>query len=224
MTDEPRVYRAPLSQFRQLPDNPNAGSERGEYMLGESVSEFGAGRSMLAGSDDVLIAGNHAAERLHEQLGDEAIVVEIDGSMPVIVKRTDVAGDSPRGREMAVADNRTTEAGLAWDAGVMALMQEAGDIDLERWFREDELDEMAAISEYLEVAGNPIDSSITRNNNNLSRAGEPSGIVVPFSFGELSCLIPTEIYNDLLTFLRRCNNTRDGLIELMQYALENINS
>jgi hypothetical protein len=142
MPDEPRVYKAPLSQFRQLPDNPNEGTPRGEYMLGQSVSDFGAGRAMLAGSDGVFIAGNHAAEHLHEKLGDEAIVIETDGTTPVIVKRTDVKGDSPRGREMAVADNRTSEVNMTWDADVMRLMDEAADINLEKWFRENELDKV----------------------------------------------------------------------------------
>jgi hypothetical protein len=141
MTDEPKVYRAPLSDFKQLPDNPNVGTERGLYMLEQSVEGYGAGRSMLAGSDNVFIAGNHFAEVAGEKLGDEVIVVETDGDTPVVVKRRDVAGDSPKGREMAVADNRSSEVGLHWDEDVMRLMDEAADINLEKWFREDELAE-----------------------------------------------------------------------------------
>jgi hypothetical protein len=219
MTDEPKVYRAPLSDFSQLPDNPNTGSERGEYMLGQSVDDFGAGRAMLAGSDGVFIAGNHAAEHLHEKLGDEAIVIETDGKTPVIVKRTDVKGDSERGREMAVADNRTSEVNMTWDADVMRLLDEADDINLEKWFREDELSEMGAIAEYLDVIGN-VGEPAPRSQHAMHMTLRNDTQAITFSLGELHCIISSTIYKALLAHRDNYETVKDFIEDVLGQGVE----
>ena len=140
---KPKVYDAKLTDF--LPDshNANAGTERGRYMVGQSIQAVGAGRSLVADKNGVIVAGNKTQEALVDSGIDDAIVVETDGKQIVIVKRTDfdLADENPNNpaRQYAYYDNRAGEVGLSWDVEVMQVDAAAG-FDFEPMFRADELE------------------------------------------------------------------------------------
>lgn len=123
-----------------VPDdkNFNKGTEFGKGLLDKSFSKFGAGRSILIDKNNRIIAGNKATESFGESGGEKVIVVETTGDTLVAVKRTDIDLDSKEGRELALADNATQKADLAWDAG--ALDEVAGEwgIDPGDWGLETE--------------------------------------------------------------------------------------
>lgn len=123
-----------------IPDdkNFNKGTEFGKGLLDKSFSKFGAGRSILIDKNNRIIAGNKATESFGESGGEKVIVVETTGDTLVAVKRTDIDLDSKEGRELALADNATQKADLAWDAG--ALDEVAGEwgIDPGEWGLETE--------------------------------------------------------------------------------------
>ena len=124
------------------PNNANAGTVRGRGMVERSLSQYGAGRSILISADDVALAGNKTLETARE-LGIPVKVIESDGTTLYAIKRTDLPYDDPRARELAIADNRAAEVGLEWSAEVLASFQDEG-LDLEQfWFPE----ELAAITE-----------------------------------------------------------------------------
>lgn len=137
----PKAYFAKLGDFKQLPSNPNQGTERGQYMMEESINRIGAWRSATATSDNIIPAGNHITEVFGQEISDDVIVVETDGKQLVIVKRQDISSEDPRAMEYAVLDNRTSEVGLQWDADVMQAMAGFG-VDLTTMFHPDELAEV----------------------------------------------------------------------------------
>ena len=149
MTDEPKntekvkLYRKRLTDFKQDEQNANAGSPRGNAMLELSLREYGAGRSLLADADDVLIGGNKT-QRQAEQAGmQEVIVVETEGEALIVHKRRDLHLDQDaKARELAYMDNRAAEVNLAWDANQVAADIAAG-VDLSLMFYDDELDKIA---------------------------------------------------------------------------------
>jgi hypothetical protein len=122
------------------PDNLNAnkGTPRGAGMIEHSLREFGAGRSILVDKNGRIIAGNKTAEAAGSIGLDDAVLVESDGRRLVVVKRTDIDLDSPQGRALAVADNRTSEVGLDWDRESLAWLSDQ--IDLGQFWFDDELD------------------------------------------------------------------------------------
>lgn len=132
-----------------VPDDKNAnqGSVRGRAMLEESVEQYGAARSMVADVNGKLIAGNKSAEVFAEKGMDEIIVVQSDGTKPVVIQRTDLNLDKdPRARELAVMDNRTNEVSLTWDADALNQLQQDG-VNLSGAFDEIELSNIQALSE-----------------------------------------------------------------------------
>jgi hypothetical protein len=119
--------------------NANAGTERGRAMVEESLRRFGAGRSILVDRNGHIIAGNTTHEAAIDIGLTDAVVVRTDGTKLVVVQRTDVDLDSPAGRALAVADNRTSEVGLSWDPGSLAALAADDAVDLSALFSPVEL-------------------------------------------------------------------------------------
>lgn len=123
-----------------VPDNLNAnrGTVRGSAMVEHSIRNYGAGRSILVDAQNRIIAGNktHAAS-LEAGLQD-AVVVETDGTQLVVVRRSDVSIDSPEGRALAIADNRSAEVGLDWNLDVLSEISE--ELDLSQFWLEGEIE------------------------------------------------------------------------------------
>jgi len=104
--------------------NFNKGSEVGAEMIRKSFQKFGAGRSILLDKNNRIIAGNKSVEFSGIQ---DVMIVESDGTQLIAVKRTDIDLDSPKGREMALADNASAKANIVFDAELVeAELGEAG--------------------------------------------------------------------------------------------------
>jgi 16S rRNA G966 N2-methylase RsmD len=125
--------------------NANKGKARGDKATAESLKRYGAGRSIVVDSQNRIIAGNHVARHAPTAGIEDAIVVDTDGSKLVVVRRTDLSLDDPKARELAIADNRTSELGLEWDPDVLGQM--AGELDLKPFFMDEELKEILPSTE-----------------------------------------------------------------------------
>ena len=124
--------------------NANLGTERGRYMLEQSIREVGAGRSIVVDAEGRVIAGNKTLE-VAEALGLPIEVVRTDGTRLVVVQRDDLdlANGDDKARRLAYFDNRSGQVGLEWDAAQMVADLEAG-LNLDDMFMDGE---MAAILE-----------------------------------------------------------------------------
>lgn len=88
-------------------------SDQNKKRIRKSLTECGAGRSVLVDKDGCLIAGNGVFEQA-EKMGIKTRVVETDGTELVVVKRTDIGTDDPKRKTLALADN-TTSDNVEWD-------------------------------------------------------------------------------------------------------------
>lgn len=118
-----------------IPDNLNAnqGTEEGAILIQNSITELGAGRSVLLDKNNKLIAGNKATEAAIKAGIVDVIIVETDGSQLVAVRRNDIDLDSSKGRQLALADNSTSETNLNWNQEVLAEIKDKWGIDPEKW-------------------------------------------------------------------------------------------
>ena len=122
---------ATISDFKFDDKNFNKHTKKGMELLGKSLRQFGAGRSILIDKDNNIIAGNGIVEAAGKIGLDDVQIVETDGTKLIAVKRTDVALDSAQGREMALADNATASADLEWDKDTLGEYFEPEDV--EQW-------------------------------------------------------------------------------------------
>lgn len=88
-------------------------SEQNKKRIRKSLTECGAGRSVLVDKDGCLIAGNGVFEQA-EKMGIKTRVVETDGTELVVVKRTDIGKDDQKRKTLALADNATSD-NVEWD-------------------------------------------------------------------------------------------------------------
>ena len=134
------AQRRRVTDYTPDPANANRGTERGLFMLEESLQKTGAGRSIVVDRNGIIIAGNKTQQAALDNGIIEAIEVETDGNQLVVVKRRDLdlsSGDE-RARLLAYYDNRASQVGLEWDAEQLLADMEAG-IDLSSMFSTDEL-------------------------------------------------------------------------------------
>lgn len=126
-----------LSDLKPDTRNANKGTQRGLGMVEKSLRNYGAGRSILVDADGNVIAGNKTLEAAVNAGIENIRVVETDGTELVVVKRRDVKLNSKRGRELAIADNRTGQIGLEWDIEQLATMKDEG-VNIAEFWNEDE--------------------------------------------------------------------------------------
>lgn len=113
--------------------NANKGREFGGHLLEKSLRELGAGRSILADKFGNIIAGNKTMETAAAIGMDDIIIVPSDGKKLIVVQRTDLDIDSKLGRELALADNKVSQANLEFDSLVVDELGHEFGIDLDSW-------------------------------------------------------------------------------------------
>lgn len=154
-----------------IPDdhNFNKGTQYGMHLMEESLGKFGAGRSILLDKNNRIIAGNKTAET-YASLGKEKVrVIETDGNELIAVKRIDVDLDTKLGREMALADNATTQINLSWDAVEIGKMQDEFGIDVDEW----------GISDYINAIPEAEDANTTEEDDFDEETDEVDTICQP---------------------------------------------
>ena len=115
--------------------NANLHTEEGHELVNKSLSDLGAGRSILVDQNNKIIAGNLTKEKA-EALGYKFLVVDTDGDTLIVHRRTDLDLDNvndSRARQLAIADNKTAEASLNWDMDQLQADAEEYSINLADW-------------------------------------------------------------------------------------------
>jgi len=123
-----------IHTLQQDNHNFNKGTDAGKKLMEKSFKELGAGRSILLDKDGRIIAGNKSQLAAIEAGITKVRIVETTGDELVAVKRTDVSLDEKKGRELAIADNVTTQINLSWDkAELEAVGEDIPDLNVEDW-------------------------------------------------------------------------------------------
>lgn len=127
-----------LSQLRPDPRNARKRTERSSALIENSLSEFGAARSIVIDEAGTVLAGNGTLEAAASIGIDQVLVVPADGNTLVAVQRTDL--DERQKVRYAIADNRASDLS-EWDAATLAdLIDDSPDLHIESYFTPSELD------------------------------------------------------------------------------------
>jgi hypothetical protein len=133
---------SPEPKFRPARRNANRHSQRGLGMLTRAMQRGGYVAPMTATADGEIIDGSARLEVSEDVFdGVEPLVVDHDGTRPVIMRRTDIPNaDDPRAVAIALEANRIAEADLVWDPEVLAEIAAEGEVDLSQLWTAAELD------------------------------------------------------------------------------------
>lgn len=113
--------------------NFNKHTEQGMELLNKSVTEVGVIESITVSADDVIISGNARKETFDNVLGEvEPIIVETDGTRPVVLKRTDIKSGTKQFHEAAILANTTAKKNINLDIDlIQEIAVEEFNIDVE---------------------------------------------------------------------------------------------
>ncbi len=140
MTDKPTIEAVTLADIQPDARNANRHTERGTYMLRRSLERFGFLEPGVLDANNQVIGGNNRLEAAADVLdASDAVVIDIDGTRPVFVRRRDLDLTTAAGREAAIALNRSAQVGIDFDASELDAHLSEG-VDVSDWFRDDELD------------------------------------------------------------------------------------
>lgn len=127
-----------IEQLKQDNHNFNKGTEAGKKLMEKSFAQFGAGRSILVDKENRIIAGNKSQLAAMGAGIKKVRVIETTGDELIAVKRTDIELDSLKGRELARADNLTTQVNLSWDrAELAAVAEDVAGFEVSDWVVDD---------------------------------------------------------------------------------------
>lgn len=130
-----------IADLQHDPQNANKGSERGRKAVDDSLTKYGAGRSIVVDQNGVVIGGNKTLEAARAA-GIEVEVIRTKGDKLVVVQREDLdLLKDHKARKLAYADNRAGELGLDWDLDQIKQDLDAG-LMLDDLFSLDELSDL----------------------------------------------------------------------------------
>ena len=134
------IKTAKLSDFHFDDENANRGTPRGKELLKKSLKQRRFARPTFAAADGTILGGNKTLEAAQEVGMEDAIVIESDGTKPIIHVRTDIPNSkTPAARKLALEDNRIAELSLTWDDEILGSFAEFDKKLLEELWSEDEI-------------------------------------------------------------------------------------
>lgn len=103
--------------------NVNRHTKKGMEKLEVSINENGWIGAITAAADGEIFDGSARRETLEIAMRADPIVVESDGTRPIIVKRVDIPNaDDPRAIRLGIAANKIAADNLSWDADEIAAL------------------------------------------------------------------------------------------------------
>ena len=115
-----------------IPDdkNNNKHTAYGMDLLEKSVNKVGIIESITVSNDDKIISGNARHEVIGKNFTKEALVIETDGTQPIIIKRTDIESDTKQFYEASILANTTAKKNIDFDIEVIESLGVEYDIDV----------------------------------------------------------------------------------------------
>ena len=119
-----------LSSITPDDKNNNKHTAYGMDLLEKSVNKVGIIESITVSNDDKIISGNARHEVIGKNFTKEALVIETDGTQPIIIKRTDIESDTKQFYEASILANTTAKKNIDFDIEVIESLGVEYDIDV----------------------------------------------------------------------------------------------
>jgi len=119
-----------LSSITPDDKNNNKHTAYGMDLLEKSVNKVGIIESITVSNDDKIISGNARHEVIGKNFTKEALVIETDGTQPIIIKRTDIESDTKQFYEASILANTTSKKNIDFDMEVIDSLAVEYDIDV----------------------------------------------------------------------------------------------
>ena len=126
-----------LSSLKQDPKNARKRTAQSKHLIQESLTRYGAARSIVIDETNRILAGNGTVEAATRSGINKVRIIETDGDEIIAVRRTGLSEEEKVG--LALADNRTADLS-EWDAQMLATL--AAEHDIQPWFSDDDISKL----------------------------------------------------------------------------------
>lgn len=126
-----------LSSLKQDPKNARKRTAQSKHLIQESLTRYGAARSIVIDESNRILAGNGTVEAATRSGINKVRIIETDGDEIIAVRRTGLSEEEKVG--LALADNRTADLS-EWDAQMLATL--AAEHDIQPWFSDDDISKL----------------------------------------------------------------------------------
>lgn len=117
---------AKLDKLRTQRANANRHTPRGMKALEESIQKDGWIGAVTVAADGETFDGSARLEVSAATGFEDVIIVDTDGTRPVVLRRTDIpTATDPRAVRLGLAANRVSQLNLDWDTDVLAQLSES---------------------------------------------------------------------------------------------------
>ena len=119
-----------LSSITPDDKNNNKHTAYGMDLLEKSVNKVGIIESITVSNDDKIISGNARHEVIGKHFEKEALIIETDGTQPIVIKRTDIESNTKEFYEASILANTTSKKNIDFDIEVIDALAVEYDIDV----------------------------------------------------------------------------------------------
>ena len=127
-----KIKSGKFADFTPTKRNSNKHTMKGMRSLDSSMSEDGYTAPMTAAADGEIIDGDARFEASGNRFNDDVIVIEHDGSKPIVAVRTDIKdAEAPAARRIHYRANLTAWQNLEMDSQVVIEDIKEFDFDFE---------------------------------------------------------------------------------------------
>ena len=112
-----------INELKTDTRNHNRHTKDGMALLEKSVDKVGIIESITVSNDNEIISGNARHEIIGRKFENEPIVIETDGTRPVILKRTDIESGTKEFYEASILANTTAKKNIDIDYEVIDVLE-----------------------------------------------------------------------------------------------------
>lgn len=112
-----------INELKTDTRNHNRHTKDGMALLEKSVDKVGIIESITVSNDNEIISGNARHEVIGRKFENEPIVIETDGTRPVILKRTDIESGTKEFYEASILANTTAKKNIDIDYEVIDVLE-----------------------------------------------------------------------------------------------------
>ena len=122
-----------LESLSQDQNNFNKHTQRGMGLLEKSIEQVGIIESITVSNDNEIITGNARHEVMAQKFNEvEPIIVETDGTRPIVLKRTDITSNTKQFYKAAILANTVSKHNIDLDIGkIQEIAVDEHDINIE---------------------------------------------------------------------------------------------
>lgn len=137
MPNKPDTVLDDIGILQQDKKNARKRTAQSKHLIGESIQQFGAARSIVIDEDNRILAGNGTVDGAIAKGLTKVRIIETDGDEVIAVRRKGLSEDEKVG--LALADNRTSDLS-EWDAQMLQRL--STEHDIKTWFSDDDINEL----------------------------------------------------------------------------------